>query len=65
VKFFGWNRPSPETDTELRTALDDFEEAVRGHEMMGAGDPADHDFIETNYRSTKEKLIEVLARLCR
>jgi len=40
--------------------VEDFEKAVRDHEMMGAQDPRDHRAIETNYELTKERLIRAL-----
>ena len=40
--------------------VEDFEKAVRDHEMMGAKDPRDHQEIEKEYERTKEKLIRAL-----
>jgi hypothetical protein len=43
--------------------VEDFEKAVRDHEMMGAKDPRDHQEIEKEYERTKEKLIRALNKV--
>jgi hypothetical protein len=43
--------------------VEDFEKAVRDHEMMGAQDPRDHREIEKEYERTKEKLIRALNKV--
>jgi hypothetical protein len=43
--------------------VEDFEKAVRDHEMMGAKDPMDHAEIEKEYERTKEKLIRALNKV--
>lgn len=42
--------------------VDDFEAAVRLHEMKGANRPEDHEYIELLFETTKQKLIEALRR---
>jgi len=42
--------------------VEDFEEAVRNHENMGARHPLDHQGIEQAYQHAKKKLIEALKR---
>lgn len=42
--------------------VDDFEQAVREHEMMGAQHPSEHHAIELRYQLTKERLISALRR---
>jgi hypothetical protein len=40
--------------------IEDFEEAVRAHEMMGAVMPEQHEAIELRYRYTKDRLEKAL-----
>lgn len=42
--------------------VEDFEQAVRDHEMKGAGYPEEHAFIELRYKVAKQKLIEALKK---
>lgn len=38
-------------------ALENFEKAVRTHEMLGAQDPEDWQGIEEKYKSAKQELL--------
>ncbi len=42
---------------KLRKAIDNFEKAVRNHEMKGATPPEEWSEIEFEYRISKEKLM--------
>lgn len=42
--------------------VNDFEAAVRAHEMKGASHPGDHEAIELNYELTKRKLLDALRK---
>lgn len=43
--------------------IEDFETAVRDHEMVGARHPSEHAYIVDRYRITKLKLIQKLHEL--
>lgn len=43
--------------------IDDFEQAVRRHEMKGAQHPQQHDLIEQNYKATKQALTNYIKAL--
>lgn len=48
------------TDCKSRTpreALENFEKAVRAHEMVGAQDPEDRPGIEEEYETAKAELL--------
>ena len=48
------------TDCKSRTpreALENFEKAVRAHEMIGAQDPEDRPGIEEEYETAKAELL--------
>ena len=40
-----------------REALENFEKAVRAHEMIGAQDPEDRPGIEEEYKAAKAELL--------
>lgn len=40
--------------------VNDFEAAVRAHEMRGAQHPEEHELIELKYKTSKEALIAKL-----
>lgn len=42
-------------------ALENFEKAVRAHEMLGAHDPEDWQGIEEEYKSAKAELLTWLS----
>lgn len=42
--------------------VEDFEQAVRDHEMRGAAHPEDRDLIDLQYKVAKQKLIEALKK---